>query len=310
MWYILNYIPPLGKKRSDLGKRMSRLYPSLDIFAPTFVQLVTAEGKVKKTEKPLLYHYIFVKGEEREIKKLCREEEGFSFVLDRTQVGRHLSISDSAMEQFRIIAHYHSGKLPCYPLDGISLEEGDEVEIVSGACAGLKGTFVARKGSKSGNIMLSLDGSMAAIVYDVKAEYVKVLKFAKDSRRIYDQLDAFTLKILPYFREEAPPVSIKDIAACNVFISRLDAVKLNNPKVEAKLMILLYAAYRLLSRNSEAHIALEKYNRLSSYVTNHWTKILSSLIIGNLDEAKKLLERAKPKKLSAIQNAIVKSITE
>lgn len=308
MWYILNYIPPAGHRRSELPHLIRRYSDEIEVFAPTFIQLITEDGKVKKTEKPLLYHYIFVKGDEKGIKRLCMEEEGFSFVIDRTGLGRHLSLSDEAVEQFRIIARYYAGKLPCYPLDGISLEEGDKVEIVNGPCAGLRGTYISRKGGRSGNILIALDSAMAAIVYDVKADFVKVLEFARDSRRVYDQLDAFTMRILPFFSSRPPVFTMRDVANANVFITRLESVKLHNPKLDAKLQLLLYAAFKLLSRETEAKDALMKFEKLSAHVTNNWTKILVALILGDREAAQEQYAGIEQGKLSALQKAIVEAI--
>lgn len=286
MWYILNYIPGRGHRRDGLPaviESVNKLLVSegrgvLELFAPTFVQLKEDGGHVHKTEKPLLFHYIFVNGGEREVKELCHKAEGFSLVFDRAGADRYLSLSDNEMEQFKIIAQFYAGKLPCYPLDGVSLEEGDRVQVASGPCAGLTGTYMSRKGGKSGNILVAVDGTMAAIVYDVKAEYVRVLEFARDSKRAYDQIDAYASKLAPLLREAKPP-TIADISLASVFTHRLGIAKLHNPKLDAKLQILLYAAYCVLSDRQNAGETLRRFRELESNVTNAKTRALCDAIL-------------------------------
>lgn len=279
MWHLLNYIPPRGKSRSSLPALIASF--DVELFAPTFVSLTQPEGnKVKRAERPLLYHYIFLRGSENEIKRLCHTFEGFSFVLDR-HTRRHVTLSDEAVEQFRIIARFYSGKLPCFPLEEINLEEGDRVQIVTGPCAGLTGTYISRKGGRSGNILVAVDSTMAAIVYDIPAEYVRVLEFAHDSRRVYDQLDSYATKLLAVIAPDDGPSrdAAEGVAAATVFVRRLGEVRISNPKLNAKLHILLYGAYCILGDRANALSAYDKYVSLASHVTNPKTIALCKTIL-------------------------------
>ena len=298
MWHLLNYIPPRGKSRAALKAVIDSFNASLpippphemraevqlrhiELFAPAFISLTeTPSGKVSRTERPLLYHYIFLRGQESDIKRLCLTYEGFSFVLDRADRS-HITLSDESVEQFRILARYYAGKLPCYPLDGINLEEGDKVQIVTGPCAGLTGTYMSRKGGKSGNILVAVDTTMAAIVYDIPADYVRVLEFATNSRRVYDQLDAFAerLKSCLPGKGNTCPVLEFPVPSAVVFTRRLGHTRISNPKLDAKRWILLYAAYSILGDISAAAEALESFSRLSSHITNPKTRTLCDTIL-------------------------------
>ena len=267
----MNFVPAPGQSRAGLASLASGW--NLEVFAPTFVELVTDQGQVKKREKPLLYHYIFVRGRDEDIKCFAQTNRGFSFVLDRAGSRRHLQVSDEALEQFRLIASFHAGKLPCYPLEGVNLEEGDKVQVVSGEFAGLTGTYMSRKGGKKGNILIAIDNGLAAIVYDIRADYVRVLEFSRDSRRVYDQLDAFSEKLM----REQDPLLLRSASAA--FTTRLGAVKIPNPKINAKLQMLLYAAYRELADIPKAEEALRRYRELEGYVTNPKTRELLQCIM-------------------------------
>lgn len=298
MWYVLNFIPPRGRGRSWLGSSVGAFnaqletesLPPVSLFAPTFVSLRTEDGRVSRSERPLLYHYVFVRGDDAAVKRLCRDTDGFSFVLDHAGTGRHLQVSDEALEQFRIIADFYSGKLPCYSLEDVNLEEGDLVQVVSGPFAGLQGTYMSRRGGKSGNILISVDGAMAAVVYDVKADYVRVLEFARDSRRVYDQLDAFADRLKPLLvaaegqshsvavMSGDGPLSrlshdkkVRLLAAAGTFSSRLCEVKIPNPKLAARLYLLLYAAYSILADTVKAASAYSRFVSLRQHITNRAT---------------------------------------
>lgn len=272
MWYIMNFVPGAGRSRAGLESLAAGW--NIEVFAPTFVELVTDKGQVRKREKPLLYHYIFVRGRDEDIKRFAQTNRGFSFVIDRAGSRRHLQVSDEALEQFRLIASYHAGKLPCYPLEGINLEEGDKVQVVSGEFAGLTGTYMSRKGGKKGNILIAIDNGLAAIVYDIRADYVRVLEFSRDSSRVYDQLDAFAEKLR---KRDQDPLLLRSAAAA--FTTRLGVVKIPNPKLNAKLQMLLYAGYKLLSDESNANEALQRYRELEGYVTNKKMRELWELCI-------------------------------
>lgn len=285
MWYVLNYITPAGQRRSALPGIIDRFNhiegADLQLFAPTFIELSSQNGHVEKKEKPLLYHYVFISGPEPVVKRLCASVPGFSFILDRAGASRYLSVSDDTVAQFRIIARFYGNRLPCYPLEGISLEEGDLVQIVSGPFAGLTGRYISRKGGRSGNILVAVDGALAAVAYDVPADYVRVLEFARNTKRLYDQLDSFSSKVETFLDQgnsyDKAPLPL--VAAANVFSTRLGSLKVNSPKTEARLAALLYAAYRITGDAARASEALERYKSLSHHITNPKTlSVLTRLL--------------------------------
>lgn len=308
MWHILNYVPPLGSRRSALPGIISSFNSALErpveLFAPTFISLESKEGHVHKTEKPLLYHYIFVRGNEADVKQLCLTRQGFSYVIDRSgDTRRHLTVDDDTMSRFMLIAEYYGNRLPCFPLEEINLEEGDKVQIVSGPCAGLSGTYISRKGAKTGNVLIAIDGAMAAVVYDVKADYVRVLEFARDTRRVYDQLDSFTIRLLSS-PEAYSSVHSPLVPAATVFSRRLGIVSLHNPKVDARLQALLYAAYEILGDTPSAALARAKYEALESHITNPWTRALCQWLLGDPDAARAALPES-PAPKSRLQSLLL-----
>lgn len=298
MYYILNYIPAYAGHRKTIVQTIQRVLragETVDVFAPTFVEVVRHSGGVKRVERPLLFHYVFLKASEETAKRLCSDVEGFSFVIDRAGERRHLMISDKDVDAFRVIARLHGNKLPCFAIDDIQLEEGDKVEVVTGDFAGLTGTYMSRKGGKSGNILISVTQSVAAVVFDIRADYVRVLEFSKDSKRAYDQVDAFVprlLDALEYHRgghQLTPSLS----SPLSVFCIRFSAVRIPNRKLEAKTQALLTAAATLIGENRMAEKAYEKYKSMEGEITNPWTRALCDAVVGMSHSSEALVARAR-----------------
>lgn len=286
-WYVLNYIPPRGHNRRALPGLVAGFDASLEegrleLFAPTFFTVVSSDRGPRRVERPLLYHYVFIRGQEKNVKLLCSTLSGFSFVLDhREGSSRYLTIPDATMEAFRTIARLHGNRLECYSPQDIGLEEGDKVEIVTGQFAGLSGTYIPRKGGRTGNIYIAVTQQLGTVVYDIPADCVRVIEFAPATRRPYDQMDAYIPRLLSLLG--APGTSATSTAAAIVFTRRFCSVKLGNPKVDAKLRLMLYASYRLLGEDEKAEKALVGYRALESHITNVWTQALVHLVFGLLD---------------------------
>lgn len=211
------------------------------------MELVRKDGKARMVEKPLLYHYVFVRGTTDEIKKLCSLTAGFSFVLNRGGNGRYVTLTDESMKSFMTIAQCYGNRLPCYQTSTLELEEGDEVEVLDGRFAGLRGTYVPVKGATSGNILVAVAGNLAAVVYDVNTSFVRVLRFAKNTKRAYDQVEAFVPRLFTALRKYhlGESLTTAEISPVSAFCRRFESVKIDNGKLDAKMQMLLMAANRL-----------------------------------------------------------------
>ena len=286
-WYVLNHIATSlqeqAKKVVDTFNRTEET--SLELFAPTYVVRETKNGEIRMKSVNLTFHYVFVRGTLAQVKRLCSQSNGFSFLLDRCSNERYAVISDRDMRNFKNIARAYKNCLPYFSLEDIDLEDGDIVEVIHGDFPGLVGTYMPKAKSSSGDIVLHICNNVGTIAFDVKATDVRVLEFSRKSTRANDQIDAvipYLLTALQYYREESELPS--NIAArLSVFCSRLGVVKLNNRKLDAKLQALLYGANYILGNIEEAGFAATKYEKLKESVTNAWTSALISLIFLVID---------------------------
>ena len=198
------------------------------------------------------------------------------------------------MANFKNIARAYKNCLPYFSLEDIELEDGDLVEVVKGDFPGLIGTYIPRAKSKSGNIVLNIYNKVGTIAFDIKASDVRVLEFSRRTTRANDQIDAFLPRLLEslryHSRGEELPSSL--VAKLSVFCGRMEVVKLNNRKLDARLQVMLYAANRLTGHQDAAHAAKSRYDSVKGSVSNVWTLAANTLILSLIEGDPALLTRS------------------
>lgn len=300
VWHVLNYIAPSFSRRGGiefLTEHYNRLYNlDLEVFAPKFTEMVMVDGRWIRKERPLMFHYIFVRGRENDVKNFCSSVNGMSFVINRAGEKRHLIIDDNSMKSFRNIARFYGNDLPCFVPSDIDLEDGDLVEVVNGDFAGVQGRFISRKGSRSGQVCIALNDSLCAMICDIKADYVKVLEYAKGSKRGYDQLDAHIprlLKALEEYKQKGECADASLIAPMIVFCRRMSDVKSDSQKFNARLRMLLAASCKLIGDEASYALYRAQYAQLQTHITNPWTAAFGHYLFGILDEDAEEIEKAR-----------------
>ncbi len=295
-WFVLNHIgSALQTKANKTIERFNRWQNcNLETFAPTYVIREEKDGEVRMKTASLTFHYVFVRGTLPQIKLLCGQSNGFSFLIDRGSESRYAVIPDREMASFKNIARAYKNCLPYFPLEEIDLEDGDLVEVIKGDFPGLIGTFMPKAKSKSGNIVLNVFNNVGTIAFNIKATDVRVLEFSKKSTRANDQIDAFVPRLLKALRvfhaEEAIPSSL--LAQLMMFCRRMEVVRINNHKLDAKLQALLYGGNFILGNISAAELSKTNYIKLSEYVTNEWTQSLINLIFSVIENDMDMLKNA------------------
>ena len=285
-WFVLNHIAPSPRNNAqkDVDRYNAGAHARLELFAPTYVVQETRNGQTHLRNANLTFHYVFVRGELPDVKALCGQDNGFSFLIDRGSGQRYAIVSDLDMANFRNIARAYHNCLPFYPLQDIDLDDGDLVEVVNGDFPGLVGRFMPKAKSKSGDIVLSIFQGVGTVAFNVRNTDVRVLEFSRHATRANDQIDAFVPHLLQAMRlfhaGEEIPQSL--LAKLNVFASRMAVVKVNNRKLNAKLQALLYGANFILGDMATANAVLTRYHELSASITNPWTAALTHLIFAVL----------------------------
>lgn len=254
-WFVLNHISPaICRSRSAAAEidSYNRLHGCrLDLFAPTFVKMTLRSGRWQRTDSPLLFHYVFIRGTEADIKQLAAADNGFSLIIDKAAATRrYLTVPPADMHAFRIIAARCGNELPCFAPDEVDLTEGDLVEIATGPFAGIRGTYIARKGASSGAVCIAPAGIPASLALDVSADYLRIIRYASGSKRPYDHIDSF----LPRLRRaedaaaQGHALTPELTAPIQTFIRRMGATQIDAPRLRAKLDALLRRADALMSQ--------------------------------------------------------------
>lgn len=313
-WFVLNHIATTFQNQAEKEvDRFNRGHErNLELFAPTYVVREVKDGEVRMKSINLTFHYVFVRGTFSDVKFLCSQPNGFSFLLDRSAAVKYAVISDRDMTHFKNIARAYKNCLPYFSLEDIDLEDGDLVEVINGDMPGLIGVYIPKPKSKTGDIVLSIYNKVGTIAFDIKAKDVRVLEFSKNYTRVNDQIDAFVphlLKALRLFHsKEAIPNSV--LAKLSVFCSRMEVAKLNNRKLNAKLQALLYGGNYILGRISAAEQARATYGKIRDSVTNEWTKALINLIFSVIENNHERMLSMAPTSLDATSKAQLMVIKE
>lgn len=290
-WFILNHITTgLSHRKAD--KVIAHFNESnetkLELFAPTHIVREVRGGKIRMRSAKLMFHYVFVRGTFTQVKALCRENNGFSFLLNRSGAKRYALIGETEMQQLRRIARVYENALPFFSIEDIDLEAGDLVEVVNGDFPGLTGTFLPKARSNAGNIVLKVCENIGTIAYDIKVSDVRVLEFSAHSTRANDQIDAYVPHLLKalrlHYADELLPAPL--VTKLIIFARRMEVVNIPNQKLESKLQALLYSTNIVLGNLEAAAKNMERYEKIKHSVTNIHTQILISLVIGVADKSK------------------------
>lgn len=316
-WYVLNHIAPAaaGAASKAVDRFNASAPAALELFAPTYVVREVRDGETRFRTAALTFHYVFVRGTLPEVKALCAQPNGFSFLIDRAAADRYATVSDSTMAAFRTIAHAYNNRLPYFSLADIELEAGDLVEVIHGDFPGLTGTYIPTPKSRSGNVVLTIYNNVGTVAFNVKASDVRVLRFSPLTTRANDQLDAFLPVLLSALRHHAAsgPLPRTLAAKLAVFTGRMAAVKMDTRKLDARLRMLLYGAHTLLGDTAEASAALARYDRVKDAVTNPWTRAAHRLILAVLTGSQKselqLMKEESPPPASKLQRLILAEYT-
>ncbi len=282
-WYVLHFINKSGNlSPKDLISGFNRRGHDLELFAPIIRPAHVINGKVRYVERLLTFYYIFVKGTLRDVKELCMQQDNeLSLLLNRSSSNhRYAIVSDAVMESFKIFARVHTNTIPFFNIDDIELNEGDVVEVVDGAYAGLKGTFMPKSRSNKGNLVIAATAAMGAVLWDIDAKVVRILEFARNTRRQYDMVDAFIPKLLPILRKFHAEESLteKEKAQLTVFNLRMGVASLSNHKAEAKLLAVLMCVQFILGDMEGFRYTQQRFEKRKTAVTNQWTLALIELM--------------------------------
>ncbi|MFT6743186.1 MAG: transcriptional antiterminator RfaH [Paraglaciecola sp.] len=152
-------------KREKLVEKMLK-QKQIDCYLP--IQKVTRKyvRKVRTLELPLISCYIFVKIIKKEYVPVLETE----YVLKFTKIAQNLlSIPEAEMETMKRVV----GEGVDVSIEPTAMQNGDEVEIISGNLTGLKGKLISIEGKKE--VVVELEQMGYSLRMNVDASLLRSL---------------------------------------------------------------------------------------------------------------------------------------
>lgn len=194
-WYVLSLPPchrgPASGLREELDRRVREGEPLFDFFAPSYVEVCESHGVLVRTERPLLYNYVFVRASEVELFRLKRRLSQYNFLprVHDSQGSHYPYLSDGAMANLRWVARSYSDVLPVYVPPPDKLCKGDRVRITEGRFRGVEAEVVIRPGAGRKDVVVCVDNRMWVPLLHVRSGQYEVISLNNASKHVYTRLD-------------------------------------------------------------------------------------------------------------------------
>ena len=256
-WYVLSSksgIKVLEEQFNVLSaSRVERGGAPVEYFLPTCVEHSTRSGKAVVRRKKLIGNYIFVRDYLKNVMEMTQGMNSLWLLPhpDHDNDGkRYMTISDREMDAFKAVANAYANELPCYPIETVDLEEGDQVQIIGGEFDGMKGTLRCSQGRNGGKVMMAVGNLFLISTPDIRPQYIRILQFGKGNRHPYRQFEAHVPRALQALRHlwgiDGPQgLTTEDVALMTIFTGRYEALQaatVNIASQHAALMLMSYAA--------------------------------------------------------------------
>ena len=159
-WYVVRY-----KNLSHAAREILNASP-LEVFLPlrTTNKYDDARRGLTATEQPLVRGYIFVRGTLTAVKELARQL-GYALWQQRDRHTEHtayVSIRDEEMAPFRRAVEILTLDFQLFSAEHIDPQADDQVVVLEGQFAGVRGYLKTSQGSKNGLVVVPLQFKTSA----------------------------------------------------------------------------------------------------------------------------------------------------
>lgn len=256
-WYVLA-LPSRHRGaakglRAELDRRVRNGEPAFEFFAPTCVEVKEVNGSWVKTDRPLLYNYVFVRASENEIYRMMTTAglSAYSF-LPRVRDGKqeyYPYLSDDAMENLRWVARSYADIVPVYTPEPERLMKGDRVRITEGEFKNAEATVIIQPGAGRKDIMVCVDNWMWVPLLHVEPGQYEVIALHGDNMHVYTRLnndrlfEALHEALRRHHAGETPP---EDRTLATETLRQYANLRMDSDVTRCKLYALLLPAYTIL----------------------------------------------------------------
>ncbi len=283
-WYLMIY--PYGRKGllqgldREIARRFRDNEPQIEYFAPAYVEAREVDGRIVRTEKQLLFNYVFVHASEDELFNLKKHEEQYNFPRKKN-VGedeyRYPYVSDEMMRNLQWIAKSYSGVLPVMVGDTSWLLKGDRIKITAGPFKGVEAHLFDNKRNNEKEIMVVVDGWMSVPILHIKDKQYKVIGLnpsTSGSRGavIGEEMLPRLHEIL--CRKYLGETLQEDITTAGSIISRYAGHEPESDIMRCKLYSLMLMAYRIVGDEEKMEGLMQLINSILPTITAEQSKAL------------------------------------
>lgn len=263
-WYVLK----MHTSSSFARFRELLTEAKLEYFLPTAKYEVERGACHTMRERPILFSYIFVHAEEQDVADFVQQNVGVTMLRHRSLSGEpdyHISIPNRQMQMFVYTMGQYAGlDVPLITPSDEILEKGDHVRVLDGPFHGVEGILEAQQGKEGGRVIVRISDVLAVPTLQLLPESIEVLEFSKQSRHLYQKLDAFE----PRLRKavdcmlKGEPIPEDLFAHVALFVRRFSNLHVPSLNSRARYMGLLMLAYKVLNRRRDATAVFHELNDL------------------------------------------------
>ncbi len=256
-WYVLA-LPSRHRGaakglQAELDRRIRNGEPAFEYFAPTYVEIREEKGVWVKTNRPLLYNYVFVRSSENEIYKMMTMTglSLYSF-LPRIRDGKceyYPYLSDEAMENLRWVAHSYADIVPVYTPEPERLMKGDRVRITEGKFKNAEATVISQPGGGRKDIMVCVENWLWVPLLHVQPGQYEIISLNTDNMHVYTRLNndrLFSALHEAMQRHHAGATTSEDRALAAETLQQYANLRMDSDVTRCKLYALLLPAYTIL----------------------------------------------------------------
>lgn len=256
-WYVLA-LPSCHRGaakglQSELDRRIRNGEPAFEFFAPMYIEVREDRGAWIKTNRPLLYNYVFVRASENEIYRMMTTAglSLFSF-LPRVRDGKndyYPYLSDEAMENLQWVARSYANVIPVYTPEPERLMKGDRIRITEGEFKNAEATVVIQPGAGRKDIMVCVENWLWIPLLRVQPGQYKVISLNTDNMHVYTRLNndrLFGALHEALRRYHAGETTDEDRTLATETLQQYANLRMDSDVTRCKLYALLLPAYTIL----------------------------------------------------------------
>lgn len=283
-WYVLT-LPSChrgGVKglQAEADRRLRNGEAPFEFFAPTYVEMEKRDGAWVRTNRPLLYNYVFVRASENEIYSMMKGVLSLCSFLPRVRDGRYgyyPYLSDGAMENLRWVAESYANAIPVVAPVPEHLAKGDRVRITEGRFKGVEATVAVQPGAGRKDIVVCVENWLCVPLLHVRPGQYEIVSLHAESGRVYTRLNndrLFDALHEALCRRHAAQTTEADRALAADTLHRYGGLTMDSDVTRSKLYALLLPAYTILGDGEERDRMIGRIRGLLETVRAEQSKAL------------------------------------